>query len=163
MRLIVINWLIKVHDRFKLLPQTLFLSINLMDFFLQRVQIKRDQFQLVAVTALMIIGKYEEIYPPLLKHYTKLCDFAYTREQFIQMEFNILKVINFKLTNTTSFQFLQLIQQKLNLCQRAMFFSQYILEEAMLNPFFYLYSNLEICCGALYLVCKIFKRKNWKK
>jgi len=28
----------------------------------------------------MIVGKYEEIYPPVLKDYVAVCDNAYTKE-----------------------------------------------------------------------------------
>lgn len=36
MRAILIDWLIEVHLKFKLLPETLFLTINLIDRFLER-------------------------------------------------------------------------------------------------------------------------------
>ena len=63
----------------------------------------------------MIIGKYEEIYPPILKDYVAVCDNAYSKEQILEMEANILLQINFDLTSTTSFGFLELIQQKVKL------------------------------------------------
>lgn len=36
MRAILIDWLIEVHLKFKLLPETLFLTINLIDRFLEK-------------------------------------------------------------------------------------------------------------------------------
>lgn len=35
MRAILINWLMQVHARFQLLPETLFLTVSVMDRFLQ--------------------------------------------------------------------------------------------------------------------------------
>ena len=35
MRAILVDWLIEVHLKFKLLPETLFLTVNLIDRFLE--------------------------------------------------------------------------------------------------------------------------------
>lgn len=37
MRAILIDWLIEVHLKFKLLPETLFLTVNLIDRYLEKV------------------------------------------------------------------------------------------------------------------------------
>jgi len=42
MRAILVDWIIEVHLKFKLLPETLFLTISLIDRYLERVQIKRN-------------------------------------------------------------------------------------------------------------------------
>lgn len=36
MRGILVDWIVEVHLRFKLLPETLFLTINLIDRYLQK-------------------------------------------------------------------------------------------------------------------------------
>ena len=36
MRAILVDWLIEVHLKFKLLPETLFLTINLIDRYLEK-------------------------------------------------------------------------------------------------------------------------------
>jgi cyclin B len=36
MRAILVDWLIEVHYKFKCMPETLFLTINLIDRFLER-------------------------------------------------------------------------------------------------------------------------------
>ena len=41
MRAILVDWIIEVHLKFKLLPETLFLCINLMDRYLEKSQINR--------------------------------------------------------------------------------------------------------------------------
>ena len=64
MRGILVDWIIEVHLRFKLMPETLFLTINLIDRYLEKKQIMRTRLQLVAVAALLIASKYEEIHVP---------------------------------------------------------------------------------------------------
>lgn len=61
MRAILVDWIIEVHLKFKLLPETLFITINLIDRYLSLVSIKRNNLQLVGVTAMFIASKYEQI------------------------------------------------------------------------------------------------------
>lgn len=61
---ILIDWLVEVHLKFKLVPETLYLTVNLIDRYLERVEVMRDRLQLVGVTAMLIASKYEEIYAP---------------------------------------------------------------------------------------------------
>ncbi len=41
MRSILVDWLIEVHLKFKLVPETLYLTINLIDRYLEREQVLR--------------------------------------------------------------------------------------------------------------------------
>jgi len=43
MRSILIDWLIEVHYKFKLLPETLFLTVNLIDRFLEKQVVPRTK------------------------------------------------------------------------------------------------------------------------
>ena len=43
MRAILVDWLIEVHYKFKLLPETLFLTINLIDRYLEKEVIHRTK------------------------------------------------------------------------------------------------------------------------
>ena len=67
MRAILIDWLVQVHLKFKLLPETLFMTVSLIDKYLEKCQVDRENLQLVGISALFISSKYEEIYPPHTK------------------------------------------------------------------------------------------------
>lgn len=43
MRAILVDWLIEVHFKFKLMPETLFLTINLIDRYLERSDVLRTK------------------------------------------------------------------------------------------------------------------------
>ena len=76
MRAILIDWLVDVHLKFKLLPETLYLTVNLIDRFLEKEHtIMRDKLQLVGVTAMFLACKYEEIFAP------ECIDFVYITAQ----------------------------------------------------------------------------------
>ena len=97
MRSILIDWLIEVHLKFKLVPESLFVTINLIDRYLEKEQINRQKLQLVGVTAMLIACKYEEIYPPIVKDFVYITDNAYTKEDILQMESKILQTLDFNI------------------------------------------------------------------
>jgi G2/mitotic-specific cyclin-B, other len=80
MRQILVDWLVEVHLKFKLLPETLFLTVNLIDRFTFIKQVKRNDYQLLGVTAMLIACKYEEIYAPEIRDFVYMTDKAYTKE-----------------------------------------------------------------------------------
>merc|ERR1719199_2421150 len=63
MRGILVDWLVEVHLKYKLKPETLYLAVNLIDRFLEKRQVTRKKLQLCGVTRMLIAAKYEEIYP----------------------------------------------------------------------------------------------------
>lgn len=66
-RAFLVEWIIDVHRKFRLLPETLYVTVFLIDRFLSIQPIKKAQLHILGVTALLIATKYEEIYPPELK------------------------------------------------------------------------------------------------
>lgn len=56
MRAILVDWLVEVHYKFKCCPETLYLTVNLIDRFLDRKQVPRPKLQLVGVTAFLVRG-----------------------------------------------------------------------------------------------------------
>lgn len=79
MRSILVDWLVEVHLKFKLVPETLYLTVNIIDRYLAKTEVSRPKLQLVGVTALLIASKYEEIYPPELRDLVYICDRAYSK------------------------------------------------------------------------------------
>lgn len=67
MRTVLVVWLIEVHDRFELTPETLYLTINIFDRYLSRKTVSRDKLQLVGISSMLIACKYEEIWAPLVE------------------------------------------------------------------------------------------------
>eukprot|EP00934_Nitzschia_sp_Nitz4_P004301 Nitzschia sp. Nitz4//scaffold45_size130396//68624//70480//NITZ4_003453-RA/size130396-snap-gene-0.126-mRNA-1//1//CDS//3329552410//4291//frame0 len=107
MRCILVDWIIEVHMRFRLLPETLHLTINLIDRYLGvRQDVPRNELQLVGVTALLIACKYEEIYPPEVRDCVYVTDRAYTRQDVLDMEAKMVAALRFRLSVPTGHPFL---------------------------------------------------------
>lgn len=65
MRSLLVDWLFEVQQFFKLLNETIHLSIALLDLFLQdNPHILKDELQLVGIACVFLASKYEEMYPP---------------------------------------------------------------------------------------------------
>ena len=106
MRSILVDWLIEVHNKFKLQSQTLWLSVNILDRYLEKEQILRSKLQLVGVSALLIASKHEEIYPPEVKDCVYITDHAYDRDEVVLMETAILTALEYKVSVPTGYHFL---------------------------------------------------------
>jgi len=86
MREILVDWLVEVHLKFKLLQETLYLTVNIIDRFLEKENVMRNKLQLVGVTAMLIASKYEEIYPPIVTDFVYITDNAYSKKEILEME-----------------------------------------------------------------------------
>lgn len=64
MRSILVDWLTEVHRKFQLMPETLYLTLNIVDRFLSREVVPRRELQLVGISSMLIACKYEEIWAP---------------------------------------------------------------------------------------------------
>lgn len=60
MRATLIDWLLQVHLRYHMLPETLWIAVNIVDRFLSNRVVSLVKLQLVGVTAMFIAAKYEE-------------------------------------------------------------------------------------------------------
>lgn len=107
MRAILVDWLVDVHSKFKLRPETLFLTVNIIDRYLSCTPVMRRKLQLVGVTAMLIASKYEEIYSPEISDFVYISDRAYTKKEIIAMEATILNELNFEVTLPYSLTFMK--------------------------------------------------------
>ena len=64
MRAILLDWLVEVHGKFELMPETLYLTISIIDRFLSTQIVPRREVQLVGITSMLLACKYEEIWAP---------------------------------------------------------------------------------------------------
>ncbi|RVW93900.1 putative cyclin-B3-1 [Vitis vinifera] len=93
MRGILINWLIEVHFKFELMQETLYLMVTLFDRYLSLVPIKKNDMQLVGLTALLLASKYEDFWHPRVKDLISISAESYTRDQMLGMVDSGLSVL----------------------------------------------------------------------
>lgn len=81
MRAILVDWLVEVGEEYKLLPQTLYLTVNYIDRFLSMMSVLRGKLQLVGTACMLLASKFEEIYPPEVSEFVYITDDTYTAKQ----------------------------------------------------------------------------------
>jgi G2/mitotic-specific cyclin-B, other len=159
MRTVLVDWMVEVHWKFKLYPETLFLCVNLLDRFLNACpNIARNQLQLVGATCLLLAAKYEDVFAPEIKEVVQICDKTYKKEEVLAMEVKVLNVLNFEVTQPSSLLFLLRLVKIHNCEERQFYLAQYCLELAMTNCALWTsYHPAQMASGALYLTNKLFK------
>lgn len=159
MRGVLVDWLVEVHYKFKLYPETLFLCVSLMDRYLsKRHNISRSSLQLVGVTCLLIASKYEDIYAPEIKDVVHICDKTYRKEEILQMEVNILNTLQFEITAPSPLLFMLRLGKAMRCDEKHFYLAQYCLELALPDYKLWLrYSPSLIAAGAVYLSNKLLR------
>ncbi|EGD74548.1 cyclin B [Salpingoeca rosetta] len=107
MRDVLVDWLAEVHHRFELIQETFHLTVHLLDRYLSKEPVTRDDVQLVGITAMMVAAKYEEMYPPELGDYVYITDKAYSEDRILAMERKLLRVLDFSLGKPLPLHFLR--------------------------------------------------------
>ncbi|XP_039047586.1 cyclin-A2-3-like [Hibiscus syriacus] len=107
MRGILVDWLVEVSEEYKLVPDTLYLTVHLIDWFLSRNYIERQRLQLLGITCMLIASKYEEICAPRVEEFCFITDNTYTKEEVLKMETHVLKYFGFQIYAPTAKTFLR--------------------------------------------------------
>ena len=106
-RAFLLEWIIDVHRKFRLKPECLYVTQHIIDQFLSRKKIQKNQLHLLGVSTLLISSKYEEIYPPDLRDLLAISENKFNRDQVIAMEKDILTTLGFVLTAPSAYRFLE--------------------------------------------------------
>lgn len=102
MRQTLVDWLLQVHLRWHMLPETLWIAINIVDRFLSRRPVALVKLQLVGVTAMFIAAKYEEIVAPSVDEFVYMTENGYTKEEILKGERVVLQTLDFKISQYCS-------------------------------------------------------------
>lgn len=114
MRPYLIDFLIEAHSAFQLLPETLFLAVNLLDRYCSRRVVYKRHYQLVGCAALLIAAKYgdKKERVPLIKELKSMCCSLYDEDMFTQMEWHVLNTLDWQIGHPTVDAWIQLAKQE---------------------------------------------------
>ncbi|KAL0556328.1 hypothetical protein IC582_004841 [Cucumis melo] len=107
MRAILVDWLVEVAEEYRLVPDTLYLTVNYIDRFLSGNSMDRQRLQLLGVACMMIASKYEEICAPQVEEFCYITDNTYFKEEVLEMESSVLNYLKFEMTAPTPKCFLR--------------------------------------------------------
>ncbi|MCL7051403.1 hypothetical protein MKW94_005678 [Papaver nudicaule] len=106
MRLVLVYWLIGIQLELKFPSEVLFLTVHIVDRYLELNLVAQKDFLLLGLSAMLIAGKYEEDYPPGVEEYVTFASGLYNREHILAMEKSVLETLGWTLTVPNTYHFL---------------------------------------------------------
>lgn len=161
MRAILMDWLVQVHTRFNLLPETLFLCQNYVDRFLSSKVVSLGKLQLVGATALFVAAKYEEINCPSVHEIVYMVDNGYTAEEILKAERFMLAMLNFELGWPGPMSFLRRISKADDYDLETRTLAKYFLEITIMDERFVGSPPSFLAAGAHCLARHMLKKGQW--
>lgn len=161
MRSVLMDWLVQVHQRLQLLPETLFLSVNYIDRFLSRKIVSLGKLQLVGATAIFIAAKYEEINCPTISDIHFMVDGNYTKDEILKAERFMLDLLEHDLGWPGPMSFLRRISKADDYDLETRTLAKYFLEVAIMDEIF-VASPASFISAASHCLARLMLRKgNW--
>jgi G2/mitotic-specific cyclin 1/2 len=161
MRGILVDWLLEVHTRFRLLPETLFLTVNIIDRFLSTKIVQLDRLQLVGVTAMFIASKYEEVLSPHVQSFHHVADGGFTEEEILSAERFVLQALNYDLRYPNPMNFLRRISKADNYDVQTRTVGKYLLEISCLDHRLLEFPPSQVAAAAMFLARLILESGEW--
>ncbi|KAL4959662.1 B-type cyclin nimE [Aspergillus stella-maris] len=161
MRGILVDWLIEVHTRFRLLPETLFLAVNLIDRFLSAEVVALDRLQLVGVAAMFIASKYEEVLSPHVANFSHVADETFSDKEILDAERHILATLEYNMSYPNPMNFLRRISKADNYDIQTRTLGKYLMEISLLDHRFLGFPQSQVGAAAMYLARLILDRGPW--
>ena len=161
MRGILVDWLLEVHTRFRLLPETLFLAVNIIDRFLSAKVVQLDRLQLVGVTAMFIASKYEEVLSPHVGNFRHVADDGFSEQEILSAERYILATLNYDLSFPNPMHFMRRISKADNYDIQTRTLAKYLLEITLLDHRFLAFRPSVNAAASMHLARVILEKGEW--
>lgn len=155
MRLLLVDWMVEVQQQLEFNHEVLYLSVKLLDLFLNSRSIEKEKLQLLGGAAMFVACKFEERMPPIIDDFIYVSDNAYDRSELIKMEIEILKTVGFDIGAALSYTFLRRYSKCVKADMRFLTLARYILELSLQDYNFAYVSDSLKACAALYLALKM--------
>jgi len=164
MRAILVDWMVEVQESFEFNHETLYSAVKIVDIYLSKKKVAKDNLQLIGAAALLLASKVEELMPPLVSDFVYVCDDAYTRDTILAMERKMLKVVGFDIGFPLSYRFVRRYAKVCKVGVSDLTFARYILETSLLHYDLNINTSPSVlAAAALTLVLKIKGISGWEQ
>ncbi|KAK4513010.1 uncharacterized protein ATC70_003721 [Mucor velutinosus] len=162
MRSVLVDWVIEIHYLFDLLPETLFLAVNIMDRFLSLRSVALGKLQLVGITCLYIATKFEENTCPIMQDFLYMTDKGVNEDDFIKAERFIMQILDFRLCYPNPLNFLRRVcTAEMNCDVHTRTLARYFMEISCIDHRFIGVRPSKIAAAALWLSKKMLAKGKW--
>jgi len=161
MRGILGEWLIGIHKGMRMVPETLFIAMNLIDRFLSVRAISIEKVQLVGVVCFLIASKYEEICAPSIKMMLDFSAKTSTAEEIKEAEKYVLKSVKYNLSYSSPITFLRRISKADGFDAQSRTLAKYLVEIYCVEYRLIQYPPSCIAAAAMWLARLALDRGEW--
>lgn len=161
MRTILNDWIVEVHSKFRLLPETLLIAINLIDRFLSARTVSLEKFQLVGLTALFVSAKYEEVICPSVTHFLHMADGGYDVDEILRAERYLLQTLDFDLAYPNPLHFLRRVSKADGYDVHSRTVAKFFIEISCLEHRLLPFPPSMLAAAAMWLARLCFNRGPW--
>ncbi|KAJ2473275.1 G2/mitotic-specific cyclin [Coemansia sp. RSA 2322] len=161
MRRVLVNWIVQIHYQLRMLPETLFLAVNIVDRFLSKRQVAVGKFQLVGLTALMLACKYEETTTPHIEDFVYLAGNSYSVKEILNTEVFMLSVLDFDMSYPNPMTFLRRVSKAEEYNMQTRTVAKYLMEICLVDHRLMQYSPSHIAAASIFLGRRILESGPW--
>ncbi|KAG7192670.1 uncharacterized protein KQ657_001451 [Scheffersomyces spartinae] len=161
MRAVLMDWVVQVHQRFSLLPETLYLAVNYIDRFLSKRKVSLSRFQLVGAVALFLAAKFEEINCPTIQEVAYMADNVYSIDDFKKAERFMIDVLEFDMGWPGPMSFLRRTSKADDYDYETRTLAKYFLEITIMDHRFVASQPSWLAAGAHYLSRQLLNKGDW--
>ncbi|KAJ2743289.1 B-type cyclin [Coemansia sp. BCRC 34301] len=162
-RAVLVEWIVQVHERFELLPESLYLAINCMDRFLSTKEIAVSKVQLVGAVCLLLATKYEEIHVPSIKDIEFMIEGSHKINEILQAERYVLRMLNFDMGWPGPLSFLRRISKADAYEPTTRTLAKYLMEVTLMDERFIGVPCSKIAAIAHYLAMRFLDKGLWTR
>ncbi|TKA76458.1 hypothetical protein B0A55_06109 [Friedmanniomyces simplex] len=163
MRAVLMDWVIQVHQRFNLLPETLFLTVNYIDRFLSCKIVSLGKLQLVGATAIFVAAKYEEVQCPTIGEIIYMVDGGYNADELLKAERFMLSMLQFELGWPGPMSFLRRISKADDYDLETRTLAKYFLEVTVMDERFVGCTPSFLAAGAHCMARLMLRKGEWSQ
>lgn len=158
MRLLLVDWMVEVQQQLEFNHEILYLSVKLLDLYLNSKRIEKEKLQLLGGAAMLVACKFEERMAPPLDDFIYVSDSAYDRNELIKMEIDILRTLQYDIGAPLSYTFLRRYAKCVKADMKFLTLARFILELSLQEYKFAGVKDSLKACAALYLALKMAAR-----
>ncbi|KAJ2507203.1 B-type cyclin, partial [Coemansia sp. RSA 2052] len=162
-RAVLVEWIVQVHERFDLLPESLYLAVNCVDRFLSAKEIAVSKLQLVGAVCLLLASKYEEIHVPSVKDIEFMVEGNYKAAEILQAERYVLRMLGFDMGWPGPLSFLRRISKADTYDPTTRTLAKYLMEVTLMDERFIAVPCSKVAAIAHYLAMRFLDKGPWTR
>ena len=164
MRSTVVDWLVDLHRKAKMHSETLYLTTYLLDWYLSKHVVSRNDLQMIACAAFLIAAKNNERDAPMTDELVQVSQRSFTVQQLIAAESRMLECVEYRVDKILPSVFLKRFLRIAEPDGQLSMLSHFILETTLMDAEFVGMMPSKVAAAAVLMALTLLRGpKQWNK